>query len=158
MLLTFSGAEGCANTYTMEFSTDWIITIVASLLGGLNVFQFICWRSEKKKHEAEAASAELDAKQKSMDLSQDQFDYLLNKLTDYQRDYFKLADQLKDEAQRHANEMAETTKKFSIIINDKCNEIAELKSKIIYFKNLRCYKTDCPYRMGTNPDSKNNKN
>lgn len=128
-----------------------ILGILSTLFGGLNIFQFLFYRSEKKKSEAEAESANIDAKQKNIDLQQDQFDYLLDKLTKYQNDYFELAEKLQEEANRHATEMQETTQRFTSIINEKCNEIAELKSKIIYFKNLRCYNTNCPHRMSQNP-------
>lgn len=129
-----------------------ILTIIlTTLLGGLNVFQLLWWRAEKKKHQAEADSASVDAKQKGIDLQQDQYDFLLEKLSKYQQDYFELADKMKETTDKHTGEIQEVNQKFSQIIYDKCNEIAELKSKIIYFKGLRCYKSDCSLRIKFNP-------
>ena len=125
--------------------TEWILGLIATACGGLNIFQLIWWRSEKRKLAAEADSATADAKQKEIDLQQDQYDYLLEKLSKYQQDYFALADK-----------MQESTHTYLQTINAKCNEIAELKSKLIYFKGLRCYKSDCSMRIKCNPKDKEN--
>lgn len=119
---------------------EWVLGIISALLGGLNIFQLICWRSEKQKHQAEADSLSIDAQQKKLDLTEDGYDYLLEKLTKYQQDYFNLADQMQQEMRKHTE-----------LINQKCNEIAELKSKLIYFRGLRCYKSECPHRIKDNP-------
>lgn len=118
---------------------EWILGIVATACGGLNIYQFIFWKTERKKMKAEADSATTDADQKRLDLQQDQYDYLLSKLTQYQKDYFELSDKMQDEMKKHV-----------ILINQKCNEISELKSKLIYFKGLRCYRSDCSMRIKTN--------
>ena len=55
----------------MEDSTI-ILTIATTLLGGLNVFQMIFWRIEKRKMVAGASALETEAKQKGIDLQQDQ--------------------------------------------------------------------------------------
>lgn len=120
-------------------SIEWILGIISGVFGGLNIFQFIFWRSEEKKLKAEAESAVTDAKQKNIDLQQDQYDFLLEKLTKYQEEYYALADKMQEEMKKHVMQ-----------INIKCNEISELKSKLIYFKGLRCYKSDCPMRIKTN--------
>ena len=123
---------------------EWLLAVISASLGGLNIFQLVFWRSEKKKMQAEATSADAEAQQKIRELHHDAYDDLVNRLTKYQSDYFALAEH-----------MQEQTRKNLETINGKCNEIAELKSKIVYFKGLRCYKTDCSFRIRTNPkDSK----
>ena len=96
---------------------EWALGIVASLLAGTNIYQLICYRSMKEKLGAEAKTASVTAHQKEIDLHQDQYDYLLKKLSEFQK-------------------------------------LAELKSKLIYFKGLRCYRSDCSQRIRINPDDK----
>ena len=120
---------------------EWILGILASLLAGTNVYQLFCYRSMKEKLGAEAKTATVEAKSKEIDLHQDQYDYLLTKLSDFQRQYFELSSRLQQETQSHLE-----------AINAKCNELAELKSKLIYFKGLRCYRSDCSHRIRINPE------
>ena len=119
---------------------SWILGTVASILGGVNVFQLVYYKTQRDKLRAEADSAGVDAKHKGLDLMQDQADYLIERLNNVQEEYISLQKKLREEAANHTN-----------IINEKCNEIAELKSKIIYFKGLRCYKSDCSMRVSINP-------
>ena len=118
-----------------------IQSIIIVLLGGINFIQLFQYKTTVKKYKAEANSATVDAEQKKIDLHQDQYDYLLQKLTKYQEDYFSMSERLQEQ-----------TRKDIGIINTKCNEIAELKSKIMYYKGLRCYRSDCGKRICTNPE------
>jgi len=77
-------------------TVEWALGIIAMLFGGLNIFQVLFWRAEKKKHNAEATAAEAEAKQKSIDLQQDQYDFLLNKLSELQKSYYEVVKQLQD--------------------------------------------------------------
>ena len=96
----------------------------------------------KEKFNAEAHTASVEAKHKEIDLHQDQYDYLLTKLSEFQKQYFELSSRLQQETQLHLE-----------AINAKCNELAELKSKLIYFKGLRCYRSDCSHRIRINPEN-----
>lgn len=122
---------------------EWALGIIASLLAGTNIYQLICYRSMKEKLGAEAKTASVTAHQKEIDLHQDQYDYLLKKLSEFQKQYFELSSKLQQETQLHLE-----------AINAKCNELAELKSKLIYFKGLRCYRSDCSQRIRINPEDK----
>lgn len=122
---------------------EWILGVIASLLAGTNIYQLICYRSMKEKIGAEAKAASVEATHKEIDLHQDQYDYLLNKLSEFQRQYFDMSSRLQTEMQQHLE-----------VINSKCNELAELKSKLVYFKGLRCYKSDCSLRIRVNPEDK----
>lgn len=56
---------------------EWISTvlgIVAVLFGGLNIFQFLFFRSTKKEYEAQAAQAEIKAKDARFESLQRQID------------------------------------------------------------------------------------
>lgn len=46
---------------------EWVFGIVTTLLTGLNIFQFIFWRSTKKEYEAKASQAETEAKEAGHD-------------------------------------------------------------------------------------------
>lgn len=134
-----------------NMTQEWILGIIGALFGGLNIFQLIYWRAERKKHNAEADSAGTDAKQKEIDLHQDQYDFLLQKLSDFQKDYYDLAEKLKQTTTNHINEITEVEKRFGLAINEKCNEISVLKSKLVYYKGLRCYDSNCQKRVLVNP-------
>lgn len=127
----------------MKKMVEWALGIVASLLAGTNIYQLVCYRSMKEKLGAEAKTASVEAHHKEIDLHQDQYDYLLKKLSEFQKQYFELSSKLQQETQLHLE-----------AINAKCNELAELKSKLIYFKGLRCYRSDCSQRIRINPDDK----
>lgn len=120
---------------------EWVLGIVASLLAGTNIYQLFCYRSMKTRLTAEAKTASVEAEHKEIDLHQDQYDYLLRKLSEFQNQYFELSSKLQQETQQHLE-----------AINAKCNELAELKSKLVYFKGLRCYRSDCSHRIRINPD------
>lgn len=115
-----------------------ILAIFAALSTGLNIFQVIFWRTQRDKMRAEADSSMTDAHRKDIDLQQDQYDYLIEKLNIFQEQYFTLSKKLQDETQSHLE-----------AINAKCDEIAMLRSKLVYFKSLRCYRTDCCIRLAT---------
>lgn len=120
---------------------EWVLGVIASLLAGTNIYQLVCYRSMKEKLGAEAKTATVEAQRTEIDLHQDQYDYLLKKLSEFQKQYFELSSKLQEETRLHLE-----------AINAKCNELAELKSKLIYFKGLRCYRSDCSHRIRINPE------
>lgn len=129
--------------YVMEV----VSAILLAVFGGANIWQFIYYKTQRDKLRAEAdklkAMADeekVNAKHKGLDLMQDQADYLLEKLNTVQADYVALQSQMRTEMANH-----------TMTINTKCNEIAELKSKVIYLKGIRCYKSDCSLRISVNP-------
>lgn len=124
-----------------------ISAILLALFGGANIWQFIYYKTQRDKLRAEADKLKaiadeerVNAKHKGLDLMQDQADYLLEKLNTVQADYVALQSQMRDEMANH-----------TMTIHNKCNEIAELKSKVIYLKGIRCYKSDCSLRISVNP-------
>ena len=125
---------------------DWLLGVLVTSLSGINIFQFIYYKTQRDKLRAEASAATSEAKHKDIDLQQDQYDYLLAKLTKFQTDYFELLTKVQSDSREHTE-----------VINSKCNEIAELKSKLIYYKGLKCYKSDCSLRIVTNPKDEEDK-
>jgi len=117
-----------------------ILEIVLLLLGGLNIFQLIFWRVQRDKLVVELENLKTELKQKQTDLAQDQYDYVFTQLSKLQKEYLDLQSKVRSEANEHSN-----------VIQEKCNEIAELKSKVVYYKGLRCYRSDCGTRVCRNP-------
>lgn len=119
---------------------ETIITVIAAIFAGCNVFQFLFFRSTRRKYEAEAEAAKTEAEHGKLDLQQDQYDYVNSQLSKIQQEYYELADKYRRTMSEHLQE-----------IDLKCNEIAELKSKLIYFKGLRCYRSECQNRIKESP-------
>ncbi|MCQ2058659.1 MAG: hypothetical protein MJY71_02375 [Bacteroidaceae bacterium] len=122
---------------------DIILPILIALLGGANVFQFLFFRSTQKKYAADAKVAETQAEHGRVDLQQDQFDYVNTQLSKIQQEYYELAAKYRETMTQHLQE-----------IDEKCNEIASLKSRLVYFKGLRCYCSECANRIQENPYNK----
>lgn len=113
-----------------------IYPLLLALFAGTDVLTFVLWRKTKRRVEAKTKSSEIETQQKAVDLAQDQYDYVLQQLTKYQNEYFSLLDRVQSSARAHTEE-----------IEQKCNEIAELKSKVAYFRGIRCYRCDCGQRI-----------
>lgn len=120
--------------------SETILSVLVALLGGVNIFQLLFYRATKKKYTAEAEKVTTEAMHGRLDLHQDQYDYVNAQLTKIQGEYYELADKYRKTMTDHLIE-----------IDGKCNEIAELKSKLAYFKGLRCYTSDCPRRVKESP-------
>lgn len=119
---------------------DLVLSIATLIFGGLNIFQLVFWRIERDKMSVQLKQLQTDAKQKETDLVQDQYDYVFSQLSKLQNEYLELQSKVRSEANEHSQ-----------AIQSKCNEIAELKSKIVYYKGLRCYRSDCGVRISLNP-------
>ena len=113
-----------------------IYPLLLALFAGTDILTFVLWRKTKRRVEAKTKSSEIETQQKAVDLAQDQYDYVLQQLTKYQAEYFSLLDRVQSSARTHTEE-----------IEQKCNEIAELKSKVAYFRGIRCYRCDCGQRI-----------
>lgn len=110
-------------------TTEWVLGIVATLLSGLNLFQFFFFKSEKRRQQASAASAEAEAKQKSLDIQQDHYDFLLQKLTEWEGKYYDVANKL----QESLDEKLELKQQISILNNkveSQNTRIAEMSKQI----------------------------
>ena len=124
--------------------SDTLLGILVALFGGTSIWQFVWYRSTKRKYEAEAEQAlaearksNADARSQEINNSQDAYESLYEQFTKLQNDFMTQAEELR---------------KMIVNANEKCNEIARHKSKIQYLMGLRCYCPDCPKRIGTNPN------
>ena len=121
---------------------DWITGIAMALLGGLNIIQVFSWRSERKRLKAEAASAEADAKKKSIDHQQDHYDFLQQKLTEWESRYYDVLDKLEDsinekmELKNQIGELENTVNKQNTVISELKQEVERLSSRLPSGKKL----------------------
>lgn len=129
-------------------STGWVLTIIAGLFGGLDIFQFFFWRSEQKKHNAEAAAAEADAKQKNIDMQQDQFDYLLTKLSEFQKSYYDVVKQLQDSIEEKTALKKEISE-LKGTVEAQNRKISELQKEIEKFSKKFSQKPATPKKSKT---------
>lgn len=127
----------------MTMFLTWLLGVLAALLGGINIFQVVYYKTQRDILRAQADSATVDAKHKGLDLMQDQYDYVFNYLSKLQVEYLDLQEKVRKDASE-----------YTAVIQEKCNEIAEQKSKVVYYKGLRCYKSDCSTRISQNPKDK----
>lgn len=124
-----------------------IISIVfgsAGVIGGLTTVLNI--RSIRKLKGAEASKAHSEAKQVDVNLQQDQYDFLLQKLNQYQAEWASMQDRLNEKTAEYSKQIVDMRITFTSQISEKCNEIAKLKSSISFYRGFRCYKSDCAQR------------
>lgn len=119
---------------------EWIFGLIATAFGGLNIYQFIFWRTQRDKLKAEAKLESAEANRADYELSRDQFKETKEQLDNLHDEFMTLQKKLRDSYDDYNKE-----------IMDKCKIISELKCKLAYFKQLRCYRPDCPKRIMTNP-------
>lgn len=138
-------------------SIDWI-ALLGCVLGGAGITELInylvTWKSSKLKAQKEAEEVGADVAKKNFEVNKDQSEYLLDKLNKYEREYYELNDRYRDRVTKLQNELDTASREFNEKINEKCNEIASLKSEIIYLKGIRCYNSNCMVRVIENPDKK----
>ena len=130
--------------------SETLFIILSAVLASSNVAQIFYMKSYKKKKNAEADKAELDVSIKKYKFQDEQFQSILVRLGRYQEDYYKLQDTMRKDRDEHEKKYRE----YNDQIHANCIEIAQLKSKIVYLKDLRCYDSSCNHRMRNNPEKK----
>lgn len=129
-----------------------ILEILGIILGSGGIGSFITWavhlKAEKRLKEAEAAQSELTLENMSAANNRDKFDYLYVQITKMMQDYNALSDDYRN--YRQTATVKERT--FQKKVDEKCQELAALRSQIQYLKGLRCYDTTCPNRVKFNPE------
>lgn len=131
----------------MNFDTITAITSFFTVLfGGTSLWQFLFYRNEKRKKEAEAAALELENKSKMQEIRQNECDFssdqmkkVSEELNRLQTDYIELFKQV----QNHLK-----------TIGDLQTTVNELKLENAYLKGIRCYKTSCGERIRNKKDIK----
>ena len=129
-----------------------IIEILGILLGGGGIGSFVTWafqlKSEKRIKEAEAKQSEQTVESMATANDRDKFESMYVQITKMMQDYNNLSDDYR--SYRQAATVKE--RNFQKKVDEKCQELAALKSQVQYLKGLRCYNTTCSHRMKTNPE------
>lgn len=129
-----------------------ILEILGIVVGSGGIGSFVTWlvqlKAEKRLKEAEAAQSESTAESMNIANKKDKFEAMYVQITKMMHDYNELSDDYR--AYRQVATVKE--RNFQKKVDDKCQELAALKSQIQYLKGLRCYDTTCPNRIKTNPE------
>lgn len=129
-----------------------IIEILSIVIGSGGISSFLTWlykrNADKRKAEAEAAQSEHLAESMKNANSKDKFESMYVQITKMMQDYNNLSDDYRNYRQGAVVKERNFQKK----VDDKCQELAALKSQVQYLKGLRCYNTTCPHRIKTNPE------
>ena len=128
------------------------LEILGILLGGGGIGSLITWafhfKSEKRIKEAEAEQSEQTAESMVTANDRDKFESMYIQITKMMQDYNNLSDDYRNYRQGAIVKERNFQKK----VDEKCQELAALKSQVQYLKGLRCYNTTCPHRIKTNPE------
>lgn len=129
-----------------------IIEILGILLGGGGIGSLVTWafqfKSEKRIKEAEAEQSEKTVESMTTANDRDKFESMYVQITKMMQDYNNLSDDYR--SYRQVATVKE--RNFQKKVDEKCQELAALKSQVQYLKGLRCYNTTCTHRMKTNPE------
>lgn len=129
-----------------------VLEILGVILGSGGLSSFITWMihlsANKKLKEAEVAQSESVVENLQNVNKKDKFESMYVQITKMMHDYNELSDDYR--AYRQVATVKE--RNFQKKVDDKCSELASLKSQIQYLKGLRCYDTTCPNRIKTNPE------
>lgn len=129
-----------------------VLEILGVILGSGGLSSFITWMihlsANKKLKEAEVAQSESVVENLQDTNRKDKFESMYVQITKMMHDYNELSDDYR--AYRQVATVKE--RNFQKKVDDKCSELASLKSQIQYLKGLRCYNTTCPNRIKTNPE------
>ena len=129
-----------------------IIEILGILLGGGGIGSLVTWafqfKSEKRIKEAEAQQSEKTVESMATANDRDKFESMYVQITKMMQDYNNLSDDYR--SYRQVATVKE--RNFQKKVDEKCQELAALKSQVQYLKGLRCYNTTCTHRIKTNPE------
>ena len=137
----------------MQSLFEWALAIISSGSLGAAITYVLTFKSKRMQAMAEAESTELEVEHKKQDLKQDQYDFLQKTCDKYIKDYHTLENDFRKQLQTLRDEIDKISLEKSKAISDKCNEIAELKSKVTYLKGIRCYNFTCQHRIKNNPEN-----
>ena len=137
----------------MQSLFDWALAIISSGSLGAAITYILTFKSKRLQAMAEAESTEVEVEHKKQDLKQDQYDFLQKTCDKYIKDYHTLENDFRKQLQTLRDEIDKISLEKSKAISDKCNEIAELKSKVTYLKGIRCYNFTCQNRIKNNTET-----
>lgn len=136
----------------METLYEQILHLIGGGSVGAIITYLFTFKSKVKREKAEAEILTVKSEHDRTDLQEDQFEFLQNKLDKYIRDYHELEETFRNKMRQLRDSIDNVAKENSLVISEKCNEIAALKSEITYLKGIRCYNFTCDKRIKVNPD------
>lgn len=116
----------------------------AGVIGGISTMANL--RSIRKQKHAEANKTQAEAKQLDVNLQQYQYNFLVEKLDQFQKEWVEMQEQLNAKTAEYSQQLINMRMSFTSQINEKCDEIVKLKSSITFYRGFRCYKSDCSQR------------
>ena len=137
----------------MQSLFDWALAIISSGSLGAAITYVLTFKSKRLQAMTEAESTEVEVEHKKQDLKQDQYDFLQKTCDKYIKDYHTLENDFRKQLQTLRDEIDKISLEKSKAISDKCNEIAELKSKVTFLQGIRCYNFTCQHRIKNNPEN-----
>ena len=137
----------------MQSIFDWALAIISSGSLGAAITYVLTFKSKRIQAMAEAESTEVEVEHKKQDLKQDQYDFLQKTCDKYIKDYHTLENDFRKQLQTLRDEIDKISLEKSKAISDKCNEIAELKSKVTFLQGIRCYNFTCQNRIKNNTET-----
>ena len=137
----------------MQSFFDWALAIISSGSLGAAITYILTFKSKRLQAMAEAESTEVEVEHKKQDLKQDQYDFLQKTCDKYIKDYHTLENDFRKQLQTLRDEIDKVSLEKSKAISDKCNEIAELKSKVTFLQGIRCYNFTCQNRIKNNTET-----
>ena len=137
----------------MQSIFDWALAIISSGSLGAAITYILTFKSKRIQAMAEAESTEVEVEHKKQDLKQDQYDFLQKTCDKYIKDYHTLENDFRKQLQTLRDEIDKISLEKSKAISDKCNEIAELKSKVTFLQGIRCYNFTCQNRIKNNTET-----
>lgn len=137
----------------MQSLLDWALAIISSGSLGAAITYILTFKSKRLQAMAEAESTEVEVEHKKQDLKQDQYDFLQKTCDKYIKDYHTLENDFRKQLQTLRDEIDKISLEKSKAISDKCNEIAELKSKVTFLQGIRCYNFTCQNRIKNNTET-----
>ena len=137
----------------MQSLFDWALAIISSGSLGAAITYVLKFKSKRIQAMAEAESTEVEVEHKKQDLKQDQYDFLQKTCDKYIKDYHTLENDFRKQLQTLRDEIDKISLEKSKAISDKCNEIAELKSKVTFLQGIRCYNFTCQNRIKNNTET-----
>ena len=137
----------------MQSFLDWALAIISSGSLGAAITYVLTFKSKRLQAMAEAESTEVEVEHKKQDLKQDQYDFLQKTCDKYIKDYHTLENDFSKQLQTLRDEIDKISLEKSKAISDKCNEIAELKSKVTFLQGIRCYNFTCQNRIKNNTET-----
>lgn len=123
---------------------ETITTILTIIFGGTTVWQFIFFRNERRKREAEASALELENKKTAQELQRNECDHSSEQVK-------KITDEL-SRLQNDYIEMFQKVQENLKVIGNLQTTVADLKVENTFLKGVRCYRTSCDKRLRNKRD------